>query len=863
MKWPFSRRRSRDSRLDDELRYHVERQYDDYLRQGLSPAEARRRVGVEFGPLELAKDEVRDLSPWRWLETTARDVRLGLRTLMRERAFTLSVTSILTIGIGAAAAMFSVLDGIVLRPLPYGQPQELAILATHRMLQNQFEGTSGANFVDWRQQSQTFARMSLYRRVSVSQVVVAGTDAPQRVQEGLVDAEFFGLLARPALVGRTFTPEEHARGARAVVLSEGLWRERFGGSADAVGRTLQIAGAPHTVVGVMPRSFQLPTSDTRLWRPLELTSRWPRQLSVRESDQFEVIGRLRPGVRIDEARAEMTAIARRLREAHDVNRNLDIRVTPLFDHVVGEAAIRGVWLGFAGVMGLLFIAGANAAALLVARATRRRHELAVRAALGASRARLTRQLIAENLTLGLGASMAGLLVAAALLQVFGAYGPGLPRMEQIDLDAAAVVVAIAGGVLVVMICGSAPALTASRADALAVCRSRGADDAPRQRLQRALVALQIAGATTLAITAVLLAQSFVRVQGEQAGYPAADLVIARIDRPASPRFFFEARERLARLPGVVAVGGINDFFIRRAGDQEITIDGRAFADAEGRLPRFVMDSVTPGYFGAMGIRLIEGRDFDERDLEQNALPAVIVSRAVAERYWPGETAVGKRLVGGSSPPVDGRWDSVIGVVDDLRRERLDASPVLAAYIPAILQSMDLTIRVSANAESLIPAIRRELRALDPSLPVPAVITANQRLQQHLGPRRFQAQAIVGFAALAVVFAAAGLYAVLAYQVTLRRREIAVRTALGAQRRDIARLFLRGGVGLALAGVAAGIGAATVIARVLQGQLYGTAAIDLRSYLLAACIVVGVTMLSAWRPARQAARIDPLTVLRDG
>jgi len=860
----FSRRRSREALLDAELRDHCERLFDEYLRQGCSPAEARRRVAVEFGPLELAKEECRELRPLQWLETTGRDVRLGVRALARERLFTLSVTLILTVGIGATIAMFSVLNGVVLRPLPYASPHEIAVLATHRMLQNQFDGTSGANFLDWRQQSRSFSGMALYRRTSASQVVFEGADGPQRVQEGLVGAEFFDLLGAPALIGRTFSAEESARGEPVVLLSEGLWRDEFGGSDDALGRTLSVAGTPHRIVGVMPRSFQLPTPETRVWRPLALMARWPNQLSVRDGDSFEVLGRLGPRVGIDDARAEMAVIARRLRDEHDVNRNLDVRVTPLFDHVVGAATSRGIWLGFAAVLSLLAIACANAGGLLAARATRRRGELALRAALGASRIRLVRQLVAENLTIWVAASTAGVMLAAALLRLLVVSGPtGLPRIEDAGLDLTAIAIAFLGGFLVVMICGSVPALAISRANAAEVFRTRDGGDPARLRLQRVLVAAQMAAATTLATTAVLLAQSFFRVQAEDPGYPAANLLVARIDRPASPRFFLEARERLGALPGIVAVGGITDFFIRRAGDQQITIDGRAFADADGRLPRFVMDSVTPGYFEAMGIEVIEGRDFEDHDLETSAPSVVIVSRAVARRFWPGESAVGKRLVGGSAPPVDGHWSTVIGVAQDLRREALDVAPVLASYIPAMLRRMDMTIRVAGEAEALIPAIRRELRALDSTLPVPSIVSADERLSQQVGPRRFQAQAIGAFAVVALAFAVAGLYAALTYQVTLRRREIGIRTALGAPRQAIVRLFVRDGITLTVAGAAIGVGGALLLARVLQSLLYETAAIDVQSYLIAACAVVGVAALAAWRPARLASRINPLSVLRDG
>jgi predicted permease len=855
--------RSGEAQLDAELRDHRDRQYDDYVRQGLSPDEARRRVGIEFGPLDLAKDECRDVRRWWALEIIWRDLRLGVRALMRERVFALSVTSILSLGIGATLAMFSLLDGIVLRPLPYPRSHELAMLATHRMLQNQFEGTSGANFVSWRDQSRLFAAMSLYRRTSVSQIGFAGADGPQRAQEGLVDGAFFDLLGMPALVGRTFTADESAAGELVVVLSEGLWRGQFGGSAEAVGRRLEIAGRPHRIVGVMPRTFQVPTPDTRLWRPLATMSRWPKPLAIRDGDQFEVLGRLRPGVDIERARAEMAAIAQRLRTEYEVNRNLDIRVTPWFDHVVGAGTRRGIWLGFAAVLSLLAVACANAGGLIAVRAARRRVEFSLRAALGAGRARLVRQLLTENLILWIGASMAGLALASALLKVLAASAVAdLPRIDEVGLGPLAVAVAFSAGLVVVLVCGCVPALLASRANAAEALRTRDDVGASKGRVQRLLVGVQIAGATMLAVTAVILILGFARVQGEQPGYPAANLIVARIDRPASPRFFVEARERLVALPGIVAVGGITDFFIRRAGDQQLTIDGRAFADADGGLPKFVIDAVTPGYFGATGIGIVEGRDFDDRDLAPGVRPVMIVSRGVARRLWPGETAIGKRVVSGESPPADGRWSTVIGVVEDLRREGLDIAPVLASYVPSMLQSMDLTIRVAVPAETAIPAIRRELRALDPTLPLPSVIAAHERLARQLGPRRLQAQATAAFACAAVIFAAAGLYAALIYQATLRRRELGIRLALGASRGAIFRRFAREGMTVAAAGAAVGVGGAVLLARVLQSLIYETAAMDGRSYLIAAAVVVGAAMLAAVRPAWLASRVNPLAVLRD-
>jgi putative ABC transport system permease protein len=795
----------------------------------------------------------------------ARDVRLGFRALGRERLFAISVVLILAIGIGTTAAMFSVVNGVVLRPLPYAAPHELTVLSSHAILQNQFEGTSGATVKDWREQSTSFAGMTMFRRTSNSRVVFAGADAPQRAQEGLVDSAFFDLIGTPPLLGRTFSPEDFVRGDHVVVLSEGLWQSQFARSPEAIGRALTIAGVNHTVIGVMPHAFQLPTADTRFWRPLSVLGQWwTNAQEIRDGDSFEVIGRLSPAVGIDAARTEMTGIAARLRETYAENRHLDIRVSSLSDQVVGPRTRRGLWLGFGAVLSLLAIACANAGGLLMARATRRRTELAVRAALGAGRSRLIRQLLAETVSLWVVASALGVLFAFGIIRLIVTQGPaGIPRMENVGLDAAAVFVALLAGLVVVVACGSLPALVASKADATEAFRGRGFSGPRSHRLQNALVTAQIAGAMTLLISAVLLSQSFFRAQAEDPGYPAANLLIARIDRPALPRFILTARERIGGLPGVVAVGGITDFFIRRNGDQRITIEGRSFAGADGRVPRFVMDSVTPGYFRAMGIDLVEGRDFEDRDIEPGSAPVIIVSDALARRYWPGERAVGRRVVGGGTAPKDDRWSTVVGVVKDMRREGLEVAPVLSAFVPAMLQSMDMTIRTTGRLDTLIPAIRQELRSIDPLLPVPAITTAEARLDERLGSRRFEAAALAAFALVAMLLSATGLYASLAYQVTLRTREIAVRCALGSEPFAIVRLFVGRGLRLALLGISLGVAGAASVARVLQGLLYETSAVNVGTYLMAAALGVAVALVASWQPARRAASIRPMTALRDG
>jgi putative ABC transport system permease protein len=869
--WSTSRRRpSVDDRLDAELRDHVERQVVDHVAHGMSEADARRHVRLALGGLDQAKEACRDVRPRRWVTEFVRDVRVGFRSLRRDRIFAFSVTIIFASGIGTSVTMFSVLNAVVLRPLPYARQEELARISTHLIAQNRWDGSAMANILDWREQSDAFASMTFYRRTAVSMVTFAGIDTPQRAQEGLVGPEFFELLSTPPLLGRTFSPEEFERGDRVVVLSEGLWRERFAGSNAVAGQTLWIDGKDHVVVGVMPGTFQLPTRDTRFWRPLSILPSWPATRSIRDSDHFEVLGRLAPGVGFADARAEMDVIAARLREAYPVNRNVDIRITPLFDHVVGSRTRAGVWLGFAAVLCLFLIACANAGGLLSARAARRRRELAVRSALGAGRARLVRQLLAESVSLWAVASVTGVLLAYGLIRLLLAYGPrALPRMEEAGLDVAALAVAFLGGLVVMIACGTFPALVAAKADAGAAFGTRDHSSLPRGRLQDVLVAGQIAGALILLVGAVLFAESFIRARGEDPGYPAENLLIVDLelprdhypDRPAVIAFFGQAKDRISRLPGIVAVGGITDFFIRRNADQWVTIEGRPAGREEGA-PRLAIEGVTPGYFRAVGIELLEGRDFDERDYEPGAPGVFIVSESLARRFWPGDSAVGKRLIAGESPPKDGRWSTVVGMVKDMRREGLDVAPIMGAFIPAFPRGMDLTIRASTGVDNLIPAVRREIRAIDASLPMPPVVSAGGHLSERLGGRRFETQALGLFAAIALLLSAAGLYAVLAYQVALRTREIGIRSALGADRQAIVTMILSQGLRLTAMGTAVGVVGAAAAGRVMQSLLYETPAINGRSYAAVAAFVLLVGTVAAGLPALRAARVSPMTALRE-
>jgi putative ABC transport system permease protein len=376
-----------------------------------------------------------------------------------------------------------------------------------------------------------------------------------------------------------------------------------------------------------------------------------------------------------------------------------------------------------------------------------------------------------------------------------------------------------------------------------------------------LVTGQVAGALVLLVGAVLFAKSFLRAQSEDPGYSAENLLIVHIDRPSLSTFSREVRERIERLPGVIAIGGIKQFFLRRNADQRVTIEGAEDVSQQDS-SRLCVDAVTPGYFRSMGIDLLEGRDFAERDLEPGASVSII-NETMARRFWPGESAVGKRWTGGVSPLKDSRWNTVVGVVADMRRESLDLAPIASAFVPDIFsQNFDLTIRASINAENLIPAVRSEIRSMDSTLPIPDIASADGRLSERIGTRRFETQLLAVFALTAMLLSAAGLYASLAYQVALRTREIGIRSALGAQRQSIVSMVVGKGMRLALAGVALGAAGAAAVAKVMQGLLYETSAVNPASYAAAAAFVLLVAAAAAWLPAQRAASISPMTALRE-
>lgn len=858
--------------LDDELKATLEMMVEEDVARGVPPVRARRMARIALGGVEALKERCRDVRPAHWLDEGVRDVRLALRGLRRNPSFGATTILMLGIGIGASVTIFSVLHAVLLRPLPYAKPDRLAMVLTHNIAQNQPDGTAIPDLEDWEAQSESFAAFTCYRRTHVSQVTIAGGDGPQRVHEGLIGPDFFAMLGTPPIRGRVITDADFARGEHVVVLSEGLWRDRFGG-ADVLGRSLSIDQDAYVIIGVMPQAFQLPERETRLWRSLSATPWWRLARPVRDADGIVAIGRLADGASVDDARAEMHVIARRLQRTYPAtNANRDVRVVPLFDYVVGGHVRAGIWLLFGAVLALLVVACANVGGLFIARASGRSREMAVRAALGAGRGRLARQLLVEGLVLASGACILGVLFAYNLLPLISSRNAvALPRLEQVGLNIPVLGFAAGIACAALIVFAVVPALAIARKTPVAVMARHSARATAGRRLplETLLVVGQLAFAFALLTGALLMLQSLTRASTEDPGFPSRELIVVSLELPRSTYpddhdiegFYEAAIERLAHLPGVSSAGAMRDFFIRQNPDLRIVADAGAYGIDDERAPKLMSDSVTPGYFEAMGIEMLEGRGFIERDRFGDGRPVSIVNRAMAEAFWPGESAIGKRWRSARDAARDGPWITVIGVVAGMRREGLDVAPIPSVFLPGISRRMDLTIRVSTEPPALVPAIRQQIRAMDDALPITAMTTLEEHLGAELSGRRFEAQLLGFFAAVAMLLSALGLYSLLAHQVAARAREIGVRTTLGAAPGDILTMVLGRGLKLTLLGLVIGLLVVLAVSRSLQSLLYGTSTLDPPSYAAAGLLLLIAGVVGCAVPAWRSLCVDPAQALR--
>jgi len=853
-----------EAELDEELRDHIERQTEAFVGKGMPPDEARAAALRAMGGVDQQKEACRDARALRPIEDLARDLGYATRILRRSPGFTAVAVLSLALGIGANTAIFSVVNAILLRPLPYADSSRLTMLWTddpaHGVAE---EGVSYPNFDDWRTMSRSFVDMAISSRRNP--VTLTGELDPVRVEAALVSPNLFAVLGVAPAVGRVFAADELERRERSLVISHGLWTRKFGASVAALGQSLEVNGASWTIVGVMPRTFQFPSAEIALWMPLTSHPRWAEVARERFSDFGLVIGRLRAGVTLPEARAEMSAIGKRLEAVNPPTgpdaadfAGYGVNLVPLSIQLLGTQVPLALWVLFGAVLFVLLIASANVANLLLARSVARAREITLRTALGASRRRVLQQLFTESLLLALAACPVGVGAAAAALRLLTSLGAqSLPRLEEVRLDPFVFLFTIGLALFATVVFGLAPAVWLSSTSGLGRQSTHGGGSV---RLRRAIVILEFALCSILLCGAGLLGRSVLRLQAVDPGFRAERVLTMRVQVMGSNAraagVFSEVLGRLRATPGVGAAGFIEDVLQRRNPDYSIRINGRSVASSEA----ISGDAITPGCLEALGVPLLRGRLLSERDAK-GAPRVAIVNETFARHFWPGEDPIGRQVSerDETSPPI-----TIVGVVSDMRRQGLERAPIAQIFWPAAqrpLDTMDLVVRTTSNPSLLAAAVRSEIRAVDRWAVLFNVATLDDRLHQALAPRRLQSVLLGLFSGIALLLATGGIYGVMHYTVAQRTRDIGIRTALGACRAEILALVLREGLTLAAAGVALGLAGALALTRVLSGLLYGVSTTDPSTFLTAGLILTAAAMLACYVPARRAARVDPMVVLR--
>ena len=808
------------------------------------------------------------------------DLKFAFRQLLKNPGFTAVAVLTLALGIGATTAIFSMINGLLLRPLPYRDSERLAIIWTHSPGANVAQDwPSPGQFSAIKANSDVFEALALARG---NVVILTGQEGPERVSVIQVGSAVFSLLGVQPALGRAFLPEEDTPGKPlTVLLTHGLWQRRFGGDPKIVGREISLSGEIYTIVGVMPKDFSLgyevmPTVggmvQPELLLPLPLSA---ERMNHHGDENYNVLARLKPGVTIAQAQVELNRVVHRLEQdfpnGYPVSRRFGFSVKPLLEQVVGD--VRSALYALVGAVScVLLVACANVANLLLARAAAREKEMAIRTAIGASRWQMLRQLLTESVLLAVLGGLLGLVFAAGGLNALRQLDPGnIPRLQNIGLDRR--VLAFTSGIVLVtsLMFGLAPALRNLRVNLSATLKEGGRGlVSGHHRLRNLLVIAEIALSLVLVVSAGLLIRSFVRVQQVQPGFVPKNVLSMRValfgpaysEENSRANFYQQLLDRVRRLPGVESAGTVS--ILPLAGGISwggVTIEGYDPAAGQGAI-QADQRIASAGYFETMRIPLIQGRFFNEQDRKESTRVAII-DENMSRNYWPDGNPIGKRLKQGSA---DGNnpWLTVVGVVANVKQYALDSDSRVAFYTPHSQISsgtMYLTVRTADAPASLVTALTKEARALEPNLPIYDVKTMEQWLSGTLVRRRFAVQALGLFAGLAMLLAAVGIHGVTSYTMEQRTREIGVRVALGAQRRDVFSLVIRQGTKLALIGTAIGLVWCLAATRFISSLLYGVTPNDPWTLAAASSLLVMVAVLASWLPARRAARVDPMEALR--
>ena len=876
--------------LDDELGSSVEILTEEKMKQGLSGSAARREALLELGGIDQVKEEVRAVRAGRMLEDFARDSRLAFRSLRKSPGFTTVAILTLALGIGANTAIFSVVNAVLLHPLPFRQPNRLVLvqeelpLLAHRPIP-----VPAHDVIVFQKESRVFAAAAGFEDTPVD---LTGAGQPERVRAERVSWTLFPILGIQPLLGRTFTSKEDQGGRRVAVLTYGLWKQRFGGDRSIVGRAIDLERKPYTVIGVMPPRFSFAGegflegyssySSAALWVPMSFTAE--ERTTIGDNFNFGLIARLKPGVSLPQVQADANMIATRIQQQYPPSvRNelkLNAVVTPLLEAVVGRVrTLMAILLGAVGLV--LLIACVNVAHLLLSRMIGRQKEMAVRLALGAGRARLLRQFIAENVVLALAGGALGTGMAFWCDRVLARLAPSaIPRLHGASIDVFVLLFTLGLSVIVGVLIGAAPAFAAGGTDVNGSLKEGGRSltaGRRHERLRSALVISEIALALVLLVGAGLLIRSFVRVLGVNPGFQAQHVLTFNVGLPSAayPRassvrsFYRELRDRLARLPGVRRVGFATGSPMEANWTRTFVPEN--YHPAPGAQLNVCFNALVSGnYFQALRIPLIRGRYFNDEDTPHST-PVVIVSQSIAREFWPRENPIGKRLKWGTAADKL-PWATIVGVVGDIQPGPLapDRPSRPSIYEPysqtddalVLLESnMHFAVRASGDPASLAAAARAEVWDIDAQLPVTSLETMSAVVAKALAPRRFNLFLLGAFAGLALLLAAIGIYGVISCSASQRTHEIGIRLALGAQRGDIAKLVLREGTKLTLIGVGFGVVAALGLTRLMASLLFGVSPTNPPTFAAVALILTAVALLASYVPARRAMRVDPVTALK--
>jgi putative ABC transport system permease protein len=859
--------------VDEELRLHLELRTEQLIRKGLSPAAARAEAERRFGPLAESRRELERAARhregrvrWRqWLDALGQDARYSWRRLARSPGFTAVAVITLGLGIGANSAIFSVVNAVLMRPLPYAESERLVgvfSVETGPMVM------SGPDFMDIREQAGLFEGLAAY---DTETRTLTGAGDAERVAVGAVTPGFFEVLRVRPVLGRTFRPEEMEPGQdRVALLSHGFWLDRFGGDPGVLGRTIALSGRTHEVVGVVPPGFDLPPGRA-LWVPIVNEGMFA---DSRRAMYLSVVGRLGAGVTLAEADAEVSTIAARLEAAYpETNIGYGATVRPMRDVVVGDA--RAPLLVLLGAVGLvLLIACANVANLLLARAAGREGEFSVRAALGAGKGRLVRHLLTESVMLGALGGALGLVLAFVGTRALLALGPeGIPRLDEVGVDGTVLAFTAAAALLTGILFGLAPALQVARANLASSIRegARGTPGGRGNRLRSGLVVAQTALAVVLLVGAGLLLGSFARMTQVDPGFHSDGVLTFPLSLPeaAYPEdaqvrdFYGRFLERLETVPGVRSADAVVPGL---AGGQSFslgfTVDGREPLPP-GESQSMQARVATAGYFSTVGIPLRRGRAFTEWDRE-DAPGVLVLNEAAVRQYFPNEDPLGQRITLGWSRDGVQVGGEVVGIVGDVRHFGLTSEPFPEVYIPHAQvpnAGMTLVLRTAGDPLAVAGPVRAALRELDPSLAAGTFVPLEDQLSSSVAQPRFYALLLGLFAAVALTLAAVGILGVMSYLVAQRTRELGIRMALGADARDVHRLVIGRGMLLTFAGLALGIPATLALTRLIESQLYGVEPGDPVIFVAVILLLTAVAFFSTYIPSRRATRIDPMVALR--